>query len=110
MGNFNLPWKWVCQTQTMFQDPEAKEVMNLVSLNREWDDNSLSLKFQGMAGQGMYSATYMQSLTKYIQAGFQMNYAVSKTSHLFFSALFVLGYLFGEEGLMFWVINLYFSL
>lgn len=77
MGNFNLPWKWVCQAQWMFNDPECKEVMSLITMQKEWNDNSLSMRFQGMHGQGVYSATYMQSLTKYIQGGFQMNYAVS---------------------------------
>ena len=40
--------------------------MNLATLQKEWTDNSLSMRFQGMGAQGMYSATYMQSLNKYI--------------------------------------------
>jgi hypothetical protein len=77
MGNFNLPWKWVCQTQWMFNDPNCQDVMSLIALQKDWHDNSLALRFQGMQGQGVYSATYMQSLTRFIQAGFQLNYAVS---------------------------------
>jgi hypothetical protein len=79
MGSFNLPYKISMQTQTMFNDPECKEVMNLISLSREFRDSSIGLRFQGMGAQGVYSATYMQSLTKFIQAGFQMNYMVSKS-------------------------------
>jgi hypothetical protein len=29
----------------MFNDPECKDIMNLVTLQKEWRDNSLSLRF-----------------------------------------------------------------
>ena len=45
MGNFNLPYKVTCQTQTMFNDPEVKEVMNLVMLAKEWRDSSLGFRY-----------------------------------------------------------------
>lgn len=82
MGNFNMPFNWTCQTQTMFNDPECKEIMNLLMLSKEGRDWSLGFRYQGMAGQGGYTATYMQSLSKSIQAGFQMNYMVSIFFHL----------------------------
>lgn len=70
MANINLPYKLVFQGQWMFNDPNCQDVMSLFTFSREWEDNSLNLRFQGVGGQGMYTATYMQSLTRYIQAGF----------------------------------------
>lgn len=45
MGNFNLPYKISCQTQTMFNDSECKEIVNLMTLQRDFRDCSLSLRF-----------------------------------------------------------------
>jgi len=45
MGSFNLPFKIAMQTQTMFQDANCQEIMNLVSLSKEWEDNSLTFRF-----------------------------------------------------------------
>lgn len=52
----------------------------MVTLNREWADCSLGLRAQLVGAPpmvGAYTATFMQSFTKYIQGGFQMNYSVS---------------------------------
>lgn len=32
MGNFNLPYGWILQSQTMFNDPNCKDIMNVVGL------------------------------------------------------------------------------
>lgn len=50
LGNFNLPYNVILQTQTMFNDPHVKEVMNLLSFQRDWNDCSLVARYQGMGG------------------------------------------------------------
>lgn len=62
MGMFNLPYGVSCQTQTMFNDTECQQIMNLVMLDKTWRDCNLQLRYQGMAGQGVYTASFMQSI------------------------------------------------
>lgn len=78
MGNFNLPWGLTLSTQTMFQDPQVKDIMNVFSLSKDWRDCSLvartQLMSQGGQSQCVYMGNFMQSLNKQIQAGISFNY------------------------------------
>lgn len=56
--------------------------MNLLMLDKSWRDCTLQFRYQGMAGQGVYTWSFMQSLTQHLQAGFQLNMVVSNL-HLF---------------------------
>jgi hypothetical protein len=64
MGNFNLPYGLILQSQTMFNDPECKQVMNLISLQKDFRDCSVTLRLQSMNGQNAYTGTWMQSINK----------------------------------------------
>ena len=44
MGNFNLPYGLIMQTQTMFNDPECKEIINLISFQKDFRDCALTLR------------------------------------------------------------------
>lgn len=50
LGSFNLPYGVSCQTQTMFNDSECQQIMNLVMLDKTWRDCTLQFRYQGMAG------------------------------------------------------------
>lgn len=81
VGMFNLPFKTQLQTQTMFNDDKCKEVINMCTLSRDFSDSSIQGRIQTMGADpvqvGVYTLTYMQSLSKYLQTGFQMIYQVS---------------------------------
>jgi hypothetical protein len=40
--------------------------MNVIAVSKDFRDNSVKLQFQGMGSQGVWGATYMQSISKYI--------------------------------------------
>ena len=77
LGAFNLPFGVSCQTQTMYNDTECQQIMNLIMLEKTWRDCSMQFRYQGMAGQGVYTTSFMQSLNERLQAGFQLNVIVS---------------------------------
>ena len=41
LGSFNLPYGVMCQTQTMYNDAECQQIMNLVILDKTWRDCNL---------------------------------------------------------------------
>jgi hypothetical protein len=51
--------------------------MNLLILDKTWRDCNAQFRYQGMAGQGVYTTSFMQSLNERLQAGFQLNCIVS---------------------------------
>lgn len=64
-GMFNL-WQGVkMQAQFMFEDPSdpTMNIQNIV-LTKGFRDSNVSLLYQGQHGHGMYTAAYMQSITK----------------------------------------------
>lgn len=66
IGNFNLPYGISCQAQFQFPDSKCTEVMQMIQLEKAFRDNTVSARFQGMNFSGIWSLTYMQSLSKNI--------------------------------------------
>mmetsp|Transcript_1328 Transcript_1328/g.2362 ORF Transcript_1328/g.2362 Transcript_1328/m.2362 type:complete len:203 (-) Transcript_1328:33-641(-) len=73
MGNFRLPFGLMLQTQSMFQDPACAQIMNVLSLQRDFKSFTISGRVQAMPGQSVYQATLMKSLSKNLQFGVQVN-------------------------------------
>lgn len=44
MGNFNLPYGLVFQSQVMFRDENCQDVMDIMSLMKEWNDCSFTFR------------------------------------------------------------------
>jgi len=49
----------------MFNDEKTDEAINLIMVNREFNDCAVSGRFQGMGSQGAYSLSFMQSLSRW---------------------------------------------
>jgi hypothetical protein len=86
MANANLMHGIILQAQMMYNDPECKDVIQMINLQKDFRDCSFVFRFQGMQGQGIYTGTFMQSLNKNIQCGFQLNAIVSSLCSSFASA------------------------
>ena len=69
----------------MFNDEECQQIMNLMILDKTWRDGNLQFRYQGMAGQGVYTTSFMQSLNEKMQAGFQLNCVVSTLFYTVYS-------------------------
>jgi hypothetical protein len=59
MANMGLPFGITCQTQTVFQDPSLKDVVNMIMMQKDYRDTALSYKVQLMQGQGVHSFSMM---------------------------------------------------
>jgi len=63
----------------MFNDGDPNKqldlgsIMNLIILDKTWRDCNFQFRYQGMAGQGVYTGSFMQTLNERLQAGFQLN-------------------------------------
>mmetsp|Transcript_9377 Transcript_9377/g.14273 ORF Transcript_9377/g.14273 Transcript_9377/m.14273 type:complete len:163 (+) Transcript_9377:497-985(+) len=73
MGNLNLPFGTILQSQIMFNDASCRDVIQMLMLQKDWRDCSMVFRFQGAQGQGIYTGTFMQSITKKFQVGLQAN-------------------------------------
>ena len=92
MINQPLPHGFVFQLQTMFQDAKCEETMNILAFQKDMRDCTFSLRMQAMQYMIMqYTGTWMQSINKALQLGFQMNYSPMQGTMFGYCAYYQLG-------------------
>ena len=82
MANAHLFKGIVLQAQMMYNDPECKDIIQMLNFMKEWNDSSLVFRYQGVQGQSIMSGTFMQSLNKQIQCGIMASLMVSNSTIL----------------------------